>query len=75
MDGGLLHGFLTQKQLAVELGVKPGTIKSWRKKRTGPPPTKIGKQVLYRRASVLEWIAAHELRPPPERGRRVGRRR
>jgi predicted DNA-binding transcriptional regulator AlpA len=74
MDGGLLDGFLTQKQLAAELGVKPGTIKNWRKRHCGPPPTRIGKAIFYRRSSVLTWISAHE--SPPERGRPVaGRQR
>jgi hypothetical protein len=77
MTNGLLTEFLSQEELAAELKVKPGTIKSWRKKRFGPPATHIGKRVLYRRSSVLEWIAARELRPPSARGRQVvaGRRR
>jgi hypothetical protein len=77
MPDGLLTGFLTQEELAAEFKVKPGTIKSWRKKRFGPPATRIGKRVFYRRSSVLEWIAARELRPPSARGRRdvAGRRR
>jgi hypothetical protein len=76
MVGELLSEFLTIDELARELKRKPETLKFWRKRRTGPPVTKLGKQVLYRRASVIAWIAACELKPPPAGGRRVvGRRR
>ncbi len=52
--------FLTSGQLAVEFGVAEITVKSWRRKGTGPPWFKTGDSsqchVLYPRAGVDEWI-------------------
>jgi excisionase family DNA binding protein len=75
MPDKLLSGFLTPAELADELNLKVTTLKAWRRKGTGPNHTTIGKKVLYRRSTVIAWIAARER--SPERGRRdvAGRRR
>jgi hypothetical protein len=77
MPDKLLNDFFTPAELADELNLKVTTLKAWRRKGTGPNHTTIGKKVLYRRATVIAWIAAREARPSRERGRQVvaGRRR
>lgn len=53
-------GLLTPEEVAAMAGVDPETVKNWRIARTGPPYTKMGKAVLYRREAILRWLAANE---------------
>ncbi len=71
-QGGLLHDFLTEDELAKELAVAKKTLHRWNKEGRGPKRTKIGRRVVYRRGSVREWLAGcegdpHE-RPLPGHG-------
>jgi predicted DNA-binding transcriptional regulator AlpA len=67
---GLLgREFLTQSQLAGELGLSERTLARWHVERTGPPRVCLGRLILYRRASVLEWLATRE-ENQSRRGRR-----
>jgi predicted DNA-binding transcriptional regulator AlpA len=54
----LLADFFTKGQLANELGCAPATLDRWERLKKGPPKTKIGQLVLYRRADVAAWLAA-----------------
>jgi excisionase family DNA binding protein len=56
----LLDDYLTVDQLAAELGVATITVKRWAALKQGPPATKIGRRVLYRRSSVQTWLARQE---------------
>jgi hypothetical protein len=58
----LLLGFLTKEELAAELRRNPRTLDRWEVLGIGPPRTRVGRHVLYRRASVEKWIAAQEHR-------------
>ncbi len=53
-------GLMTEEQIAAVAGVDEKTVKNWRTQRYGPPFTKLGKAVLYRRESVLRWLAENE---------------
>lgn len=53
-------GFIEPHQLANELGISERTLARWAVARMGPPKVKLGKQVLYRRASVIEWLQSRE---------------
>jgi phage terminase Nu1 subunit (DNA packaging protein) len=53
-------GLMTEEQIAAVAGVDTKTVKNWRTMRFGPPFTKMGKAVLYRRESVLRWLAENE---------------
>lgn len=53
-------GLMTEEQIAAVAGVDTKTVKNWRTMRAGPPFTKLGKAVLYRRESVLKWLAENE---------------
>jgi hypothetical protein len=59
---GLLHDFLSTEELAVELDVTPLTLVRWRMQKTGPPVTRLGRRILYRRSSLRTWLAAQEHR-------------
>jgi len=56
----LLAEFLEQNEAAAELKVCGRTLDRWRRLGEGPPVTKIGRRVLYRRVSVQKWLAAQE---------------
>jgi hypothetical protein len=56
----ILDEFLTKEDLAAELRRNPRTLDRWDVLGVGPPRTHVGRQVLYRRASVQKWLAAQE---------------
>jgi hypothetical protein len=58
----ILSDFLTKKELATELRRNPRTLDRWQILGEGPPRTLVGRQVLYRRASVVRWLTAQEQR-------------
>ncbi len=58
--GRLLGEYLTCEELAAELGVTVLTIRRWEALRTGPPITRIGRKVLYRRQAVRAWLLKQE---------------
>ena len=69
-----LSEFLTTVELAAELGRNPRTLDRWDVLGMGPPRTRVGRTVLYRRTSVQKWLAAQE-RPPSGRHLAAGHRR
>jgi hypothetical protein len=56
----ILAEFLTREELAAELGRNPRTLDRWDVLGMGPPRTLVGRKVLYRRSSLLKWLAAQE---------------
>jgi hypothetical protein len=56
----ILSDFLTKQELATELGREMRTLDRWDALGIGPPRTKIGRKVFYRRSSVQKWLAAQE---------------
>lgn len=58
----LLADFLTQDEAAAELKVCQRTLDRWRRLSEGPPITKLGRRILYRRSSVQAWLRAREHR-------------
>jgi hypothetical protein len=73
---GLLAGYLTEQELAAQLGVTVRTLQRWRSHRIGPPPTTDipGRSVLYRCDGFAEWLLSHE-RPMIRERHRSGRGR
>ena len=56
----LLSEFLTKRELAAELQRNERTLDRWDALGTGPPRTRVGRKVLYRRTSAQKWLAAQE---------------
>ena len=56
----ILEGYLTEDQLAAEIGRSPRTIARWRALGEGPPVTRIGRQILYRESSAKAWLESLE---------------
>jgi Helix-turn-helix domain len=56
----LLADFLTQEEAAAELKVCERTLDRWRRLDEGPPITKLGRRVIYRRASLEAWLRERE---------------
>jgi hypothetical protein len=61
----ILTEFLTKKELAAELRRNPRTLDRWEMLGEGPPRTRIGRQVLYRRTSVGKWLEGQERQRGP----------
>ena len=65
----ILSEFLTKEELAVELRRDPRTLDRWDALGIGPPRTRVGRTVFYRRSSVQKWLSAQEQsRPAAIRG-------
>ena len=56
----VLSEFVTKEEFARELGKNPRTLDRWSVLGIGPPRTKIGREVLYRRSSIQKWLIARE---------------
>jgi hypothetical protein len=56
----ILSEYLTREELASELRRNPRTLDRWEALGMGPPRTLVGRQVFYRRSSLLKWLAAQE---------------
>jgi hypothetical protein len=69
----LLSGMYTRQQLAVELGFTCDTLCRWEARQIGPPCTRIGRRVFYRRDAVEAWLLELET-ARANRARRGSRR-
>jgi hypothetical protein len=56
----ILAEFMTIEELAEELGRNKRTLDRWDALGIGPPRTRVGRTVLYRRSSVQKWLVAQE---------------
>jgi DNA-binding transcriptional MerR regulator len=56
-DGVILD---SEDETATELRVSVATLRRWRRRKIGPKPTHVGRQVFYRRRAKLEWLTSQE---------------
>lgn len=56
----ILAEFFTLEALAAELRRNKRTLDRWDVLGVGPPRTRVGRRVLYRRASVQTWLLEQE---------------
>ena len=75
MDGtrprtGVLADFLSEKELAQELGRCERTLARWRKLRIGPPFGMNGREPIYNVQQARAWLAAGGTSKPAARQRR-----
>jgi hypothetical protein len=65
----ILAGYRTEEEQASLLDLTVRTLRGWRKKRTGPPWTRKGKQYLYNDEWTAEWLRSGKQQPVRERRR------
>lgn len=58
----LLSDYFSPKEAATELKVTDRTLDRWRRLGEGPPITRLGRRVLYRRSSLRAWLCGREQR-------------
>jgi hypothetical protein len=56
----VLSDYFTKKNAAAELKVTDRTLDRWQRLREGPPVTKLGRRILYRRSSLQAWLRKRE---------------
>jgi hypothetical protein len=61
--------FFSEQQLGVELNVTLRTLRRWQQLRIGPPRTRVGRRVLYRKTAVIQWLVNREQQPLRRRSR------
>jgi hypothetical protein len=54
---GVLAGFISEAELAAELGHTTRTLARWRALRIGPPFVLNGREVKYSVESARQWLA------------------
>jgi hypothetical protein len=52
--------YLTEPQAAELLGNCTRTLVRWRLLKIGPPATRLGRRILYRRAALEAWLLSKE---------------
>lgn len=55
-DSELLADYLPEEKLAALLGKTTRTLRSWRKKRAGPPFVRLGRDIFYHVPSSKKWL-------------------
>ena len=70
---GLLGGWISRLDLALELGLTVDTLRRWEAQRFGPPCVRAGRKVYYRRDAVHDWLQLQEVPSPRRAGGRRGR--
>ena len=69
MDHILLAGYISETELAKQLGIGLRTLRYWRKQGVGPPLTYIGRKPYFKISSVTTWLNSRE-RPMPRQDKR-----
>ena len=59
-QGGILDGYLTDNQLAVELKISSRSLPRWRQLGEAPPHIKVGRTNYTSRKTVRQWLADRE---------------
>lgn len=63
VNGVFLDEYMTQEQLANEIGCSVRTLQRLQAKRTGPARIKVGRKVMYKKETVTRWLDDQEERP------------
>lgn len=50
------------------LGVSPETLPQWRVRGNGPPFVRVGRRVVYRRATLERWLQEREVTSTSDSG-------
>lgn len=60
MQATLLSDFFTKAELAEAIDRSERTLDRWHNMRMGPPRTRLGSRILYRKDAVRAWLVAQE---------------
>jgi hypothetical protein len=71
----VLEDFISRAELARMLHRTVRTLSRWEVERCGPPVTRFGDSIYYRRSSVMAWLERREHRVETPRNPGFGRRR
>lgn len=63
----VLSDKMTESEFAEEVKRSRRTVQLWRQQRVGPPYIRLGRQILYRRDAVHEWLQSLEQEQPRAR--------
>jgi hypothetical protein len=63
----ILEGYITEQELADQLGRKRSTVERWRRLKIGPPFVRNGKTPLYHIESSQAWLRSGGVRPRQSR--------
>lgn len=58
---------LSEEDAARELGLHPGSLARWRRRREGPPFITVGRRIFYRREALRDWLLSREIQPQRSR--------
>lgn len=61
--GLLMTKYLKPSEVAEILDVSLRTLSRWHALRVGPARCKVGRTILYRQASITEWLVKNETHP------------
>lgn len=56
----VLSDYFSEADAAGELRVCAKTLQRWRALGEGPPVTRLGRTILYRKSSLRAWLASQE---------------
>ena len=56
----IFDDYLSESELANQLGRGVRTLRRWKALREGPPWTKVGKRLYYKKSSVAAWLTSCE---------------
>ncbi len=69
-DGALIGDYLTAEQAANQLGITRRTLDAMCARREGPPRTRIGRRLYYRKEALADWLLEQEHRQVRSRASR-----
>ncbi len=69
-DGALIGDYLTAEQAANQLGITRRTFDAMCARREGPPRTRIGRRVYFRKEALADWLLQQENRQVRSRASR-----
>jgi predicted site-specific integrase-resolvase len=62
-NGEVLEGYLTRREAARQVRRSEQALIRWENEGYGPPVTRVGRQVLYKKSSLSKWLEAREEQP------------
>jgi hypothetical protein len=60
MQTEILKDYVSREQLAADIGKSTKTLIRWELDGSGPPVTRVGRDVLYYIPSVEKWLRSQE---------------